>query len=202
MARSRFSLALSTTHTVMTAKVEILKLFQQFCKLADVPINPVEFSLAAQRLGWLVKENEYAPENEVCLEVKTPFSSHPLIAVFSEHSIAGLPLFILVEDEDEDDDDALYVTTREEFDDAFHKVKAEIEKASTGAKISGTYESGLTSGMFHYAVWPRSAWHVVLLQHFEGDANYGHGPTLDLRLLPRSSDANGPLFPLDTNLIF
>jgi len=184
----------------MLAELEIPKLFQEFCRLADLPVDPREFSLAARQLGWSVEQNEYAPENEVCLEVKTPFTSHALIAVFSEQSCAGLPLRILLEDED--DDDALYVTTREELDDAFHKIKAEIEKASGGAKMSGTYESNLASGLFHYAVWPHDAWHVVLVQHFEGDANYGHGPTLDLRLLARTSDENGPLFPLDTNLIF
>jgi hypothetical protein len=181
-------------------ELDIPHLFRGLCELADAPVDPNEFAGTADRLGWPVRENEYAPYGVVVQEVMTPFAPHRLIAVFSERSMAGIPLYILIDDERADS--PYYLKTRSDFDSAFGQTQAAIEQASTAASASGVYESAFASGRFHYAVWARQAWFVALVQHDEGDGNYGHGPTLDLRLLPRVCDASQLKFPLDTNLIF
>lgn len=54
--------------------------------------------------------------------------------------------------------------------------------------------------VFNYALWTGTYAYLVLLQHEEGDANFGHNATLDLRIIPR--DKTRLSFPLRTDLIF
>lgn len=181
-------------------ELDVVTLFRGLCVLADTVVDSTAFSAAAQSLGWSVKNNEYAPDGNVVLDVGPPFILHPVVAVFAERSIAGIPLQILVDDNDAGS--PFYVKTWPEFDAAFERVRMEIEGSSGPATVSGVYESEFVAGVFHYAVWPRREWSIVLVQHDEGDGHYGHGPTLDLRLLPGTPDGNWPEFPLETDLIF
>jgi hypothetical protein len=147
-----------------------------------------------------VRENQYAPEPDVVLEAELPYISWPLITVFSQSSNAGIPLLVLVGEEEEDS--PYYRKSRQEFDEAFTAIQAEIERVYRPAPMSGSYESALVTGPLHYALWPGRYWFVALVQHDEGDANDGHEMTLDLRLLPREPGVERPAFPMKTDLIF
>jgi hypothetical protein len=184
----------------MEERIDIPRLFGEFRELADAQVEPLEFAAAAKRLGWSVREYEYAPEDAVVLMAELSYVFWPLIGVFSQNSNAGIPLLVLVGEEEEDS--PYYRKSRQEFDQAFTAIQAEIERVSQPALMSGSYESPLVNGPLQYALWPGLYWFVALVQHHEGDANFGHGPTLDLRLLPRETGVERPAFPMETDLIF
>jgi hypothetical protein len=185
---------------MIPGEIDIPRLFQAFCVLADTPVDPSAFTNAVRQLGWSVEENKYPPEGEIVLKANSPFGNCDLTAVFGKQNIAGMPLFVLINDENPES--PYYLTSQVEFDDIFDKIRREIEGNWGAAVVSGTYEDNFVSGVFHYTLWPRHFWYVALIQHPEGDANYGHGPTLDLRLLPLERQSGLPAFPLNTDLIF
>ena len=114
--------------------------------------------------------------------------------------MAGIPLAVLVDDDD--CPSSLYVKTRDELDHAYAEALTRIVQIAGPPTTSGTYESRYARGTFPYSLWRRRSWYVALVEHDEGDGNYGHGPTLDLRLLPVGDKGETPVFPLETNLIF
>jgi hypothetical protein len=179
---------------------DIPTLARKLARLADISFEPVTFESAAHSLGWDVHSNEYALDQEVVLEVRIPNVLPVLLAVFSDNSIAGLPLYVLTDDTSIES--PYYRHTTEDFNETFRQLLDETESVLGKPAITGDYLSKYVSGIFGYALWPGRHCFFVLVQHDEGDANFGHGPTMDYRLLPKNADGKLPKFPLETNLIF
>src|SRR5688572_17422432 len=106
-----------------------------------------------------------------------------MIIVFSDYLMAGLPLYYFT-DYRTPEDTPYYRYTREEFDAVYNELRLETEQALGKPLISGECTSKYQPGSFGYALWPGTYSFLALLQHVEGDANYGHEATIDFRILP------------------
>lgn len=183
-----------------TPEFDIPVLARHLALLANVSFEPLAFESGVRSLGWDSQPNEYAPDDEVVLEVHIPQVLPALIAVFSTHSMAGLPLYVLMDDPSVTS--PYYRHTIEDFDATFEQVRHETESTLGEPFVSGEYTSEYVPWALKYALWSGSQCYLALMQHDEGDGNYSHGPTIDFRLLPKGVIGELPTFPLETDLIF
>lgn len=198
-------MATSGDEMIDDIELDISRVFEGLCEIGDQPVDPISARASSVRLGWSVIDGDWGDNREEYFEVTTPHSPHRLRFVFANECTGGIVLSVLAEDDvvEEVENRRPYTRrSREDFDREFFHAKARIEGDGRSADCSGEYRSTFVEGALHFAVWRRRFWFVVLVQHDEGDGNYGHGPTLDLRLVPCGADASPPVFPLETNLIF
>ena len=171
----------------------------QLYGLTQIPYEVSLFKTACQSYGWQVAIPEWVePDDESIIEVHSPLWPVPLVALFSEEQMAGLFLFALIGEFDQEDDYSgrgpEWFNAR--FADAHTEIKAVLGEPSDLGQYSGTFDHSI----FSYAVWAGGFSDLVLVQHEEGDGNFGHDATIDIRIIPH--DGSSLVFPLQTNLIF
>jgi hypothetical protein len=171
----------------------------QLYGLTQVAYEVALLKTACQSYGWQVAIPEWVePDDESVIEVHSPFWPAPLVALFGEQQMAGLFLFALIDEFDQEDD---YSGRGQEwfnarFDDAYTEIKTVLGEPNDLGHYSGTFDHSI----FSYAVWTGRFSDLVLVQHEEGDGNFGHDATIDIRIIPH--DRPPLIFPLQTNLIF
>jgi len=171
----------------------------QLFHLTNIPYQQDAFTSACQSFGWEVTSDEYAfPNHETVLNVQNQAWPLPLTALFGNDQMTGLFLFALVSQGE--DTDSYHNDDRVWFDNMFIHAKQAVTDIVGEPSNVGTYAATFSQDVFNYAVWGGTYAYLVLLQHEEGDANFGHNATLDVRIIPRGNTTLD--FPLRTDLIF
>jgi hypothetical protein len=171
----------------------------QLYGLTQFPYEVSQFKIACQGYGWQVVQPEWQePDDEPVMEVQTPFWTAPLVAIFGEEQMAGLFLYALIGEYDEEDN--YRRKGFEWFNARFADARTEIEGILGDPADSGQYRATFEPNNFSYAVWAGKFSDLILVQHDEGVANFGHDATIDIRIIAHSGSSL--VFPLESNLIF
>lgn len=167
-------------------------------KLCDTPFTLEAVSAACEDNGWEIlplEDWEECERGDAFLRVKTPHSGWPLIAIWGDETIAGIPLAVIYED---DVTSGITEVTISEYNMIFENAKQAILTELESVSREGTYESDWHPFPLHFALFERKHSTLAVLQHDEGDGHLGNVASVDIRILPTS----GIDLPLNTNLIF
>jgi hypothetical protein len=168
-----------------------------FIRLATLPFDQTTHKRYVDSIGWISTREKWWPES--CFKVRFDDIDRDLVAVYKE-SEAGIAigLYALTEER------VTYefaVATRIDFDKVFFEVLATIAPVVRNVPTSGTYNSQFDGFTYRYAYWRFAHAFITLVQHFQGDGNFGHDANLDLFIVPRL-DTDHLQFPLETNILF
>ena len=137
--------------------------------------------------------------DEGCFKVRFDDIDRDLIAVYSDRETGiAIALYALTDEPTTDD---FTIRSRIDFDKAFADILATIAPSFRNRPVVGTYHSRFGDPAYSYAYWSIAQAFIALVQHFEGDGNYGHNANIILRIAPRSG-TDRPTFPLETNILF
>jgi hypothetical protein len=166
-------------------------------QLAAIPFDRVTHERYFATIGWTVIRESWYPET--CVEIRFDDVGRRLVAMYDESETSlGTGLYALVGSPDTDD---IAIASRTAFDEAFDATLATMMFLLRNTPAKGTYHSQSDNQTYNYAYWGFPQAFVILVQHFEGDANYGHEASLDLRMVPRLG-TDQLVFPLRTNILF
>ncbi len=189
---------------------DLLSVMTRLAELTAKPFAPEVVQAHCGALGWEVFREDFWPEGS--FEVRIPGTRFRFIACFddSETSVCLSVCALLFEGEpylEDEGEPRQWVETAEDFDATFKDVLSQAAASLGPPAKRGTYtDDVLFAGddepmTLHFAAWPGEHAILLMLQHGEGDANFGHAATIDIRLLPWKPGDPFPELPLTTNVI-
>jgi hypothetical protein len=166
-------------------------------QLATLPFDRVGHERYFGTLGWSLTREHWWPDT--CFKVSFDDIDRYLVAQYAESkSEIAIGLYALTEERATYD---FAIPSRNEFDKAFDDILATITPLLPSRPVKGTYRSQFDDHTYCYAYWSFAEAFIALVQHFEGDGDYGHDANLDIFIVPRRG-SDHLMFPLDTNALF
>lgn len=166
-------------------------------ELAALPFDSVTHERYFATIGWPVTREKWRPEN--CLKVHFNDIDCGLVAVYKEsETCIAIGLFALTGEPTTYD---FAIASRIEFDKAFDEILAGIMPLLPTTPAKGAYQSQFDDRAYNYVYWGFAQAFITLVQHYEGDGNYGHDANLDLCIVPRLG-TDYLVCPLETNILF
>ena len=174
-------------------------LIAAFAALADAPYDVESFSRIAQSHGWsLVPPEDWETRGDPFLRVNVGVDYPNLIALWGAENLAGIPLAVLFDDDATVD--VVSDTAISAFNSAFAAAKQLLDAELGISHATRTYDSQHQPFPLSFAHYQRAKSTIALIQHDEGDGHLGNSASLDIRIIPVTSDRIE--LPLKTNLIF
>ncbi|MBY9006586.1 MAG: hypothetical protein KGD63_07485 [Candidatus Lokiarchaeota archaeon] len=169
---------------------------EKITKLCDIPYKHSSIKNQSIKNGWKIipLEKWENDKKNSFLRIAIPDYKHELWICLGIESIAGIPLATL-----EDDLSEMPSNRFHRFQALFFHYLKKCDKIGLKGNLGRYYSNDLNSYL-NYIIYQRKNSKLILIEHDEGDANYGHIASLDLRIIP-GKDSKLKL-PLKTNLIF
>jgi hypothetical protein len=176
---------------------ELLPAIRQF---ADVPFSTDDLRELVDSLGWKASEDysEYTDlPDGLAVEFRLGERGYRFLLVADNEFTAAISICALTDSPEQLDYE---VSVESEYHASFNDLER-LLVASWGDRVHRGQYSGPYTGIIHdYALWRGEVSWIALVEHHEGDANFGHNATVDIRVLPLAEGT--PSIPLTTNVIF
>lgn len=178
----------------------IRELLPAIRRFADVPFSPSALRELVDCLGWKPSEDysEYTDlPDGLALEFWLGEGHYRFLLVADKECTAAISVCALTESAEEP---RYQVSQDRDYHACFDDLQRLLVACWGNPAGQGEYSAPYTGSSHRYVLWRGEVSWIALVEHDEGDANFGHDATVDIRVLPTSKGT--PSFPLATNVIF